>query len=280
MRIGAHVPTRGRLASAVDYAEACGADAIQIFISNPRGWAAPAVRPEAAREFVERRGASAVGAVFVHSSYLVNIASPDATFRRRSVELARRELDAAAMIGADGLVVHAGAGGAGRRQEALERAAASVLAMAAADGPAMLLELTAGGAGAVASTIPQAAELLDAVDRHPSVALCLDTCHLFAAGYPLDDPGGVRASLAELRAHRVARRLRLVHANDARDARGSRRDRHERPGRGRIGEPGLRAVLADAAVRRAAALVETAGDLASHRADVEVLRRLATGGVA
>jgi deoxyribonuclease IV len=275
MRVGAHVPTRGSPANAVDYAVTAGCQAFQIFVSNPRAWAPPTLAPDAAREFAARRAEARVGPVFVHASYLVNIASPDPGFRGRSVDLARRELRAARALGADGLVVHAGAGGPGDRAASLHQAAASVLAIAEADGPEVVLELTAGGAGSVASTIPQAAELLDAVDRHPRVALCLDTCHLFAAGAPLDEPDGARRTLAALRTHRLARRLRLVHANDARDPRGSRRDRHEHPGRGRIGEAGLRAVLADAAVRRAAVLVETPGDLEDHRRDVAVLRTLA-----
>ncbi|HEX2031199.1 MAG TPA: deoxyribonuclease IV [Actinomycetota bacterium] len=275
MRVGAHVPTRGSPASAVDYALAAGCEAFQIFGSNPRAWAPPPIRPSDAEAFRRRRTEAGLGPVFVHSSYLVNVASPDEAFRRRSVDLARRELEAAEALEADGIVVHAGSGGPGERAWALERAAASVEAVVAVDGPDVLLELTAGGAGTVASTIPQAAELLEAVGRHPRVMLCLDTCHLFAAGYPLDDPGAVGPALDELRRHRITRRLRLVHANDARDPRGSRRDRHARPGHGAIGERGLRAVLADPAVRRCAVLVETPGDLEAHRGDVAALRRLA-----
>ncbi len=184
MRVGAHVPTRGRPARAVDHARAAGCQAFQIFASNPRGWAPPGLSLPAAEEFAQRRAELRLGPVFVHSSYLVNIASPDEVFRRRSVDLARRELDAARTLGADGLVVHAGAGAPGERAAALHRAAASVLAIAGSDGPDVLLELTAGGAGTVASTIPQAAELLAAVGGHPRVGLCLDTCHLFAGRGP------------------------------------------------------------------------------------------------
>jgi deoxyribonuclease-4 len=279
MWFGAHVPTRGRPAYAVEYALGIGADAFQIFASNPRAWAPPPpVRPDAARDFREARRAAGMGPTFAHSSYLVNIASPDGGFRRRSVDLARRELDAVAELGADGLVVHAGAGGPGERPASLERAARSVLAIVGdGAGPEVVLELTAGGAGTVASTIPEAAELFEALGRHRRVSMCLDTCHLFAAGAPLDDPGGAATTLDQLRRHRLTRRLRLVHANDARDPRGSRRDRHTHPGQGFIGEAGFRAILADPAVRRYAVLVETRGGPVEHRADVATLRRLATG---
>ena len=277
MRFGAHVPTRGRPAFAVEYALSIGADAFQIFVSNPRAWAPPPpLRADAILEFQEARDAAGVGPVFAHSSYLVNIASPDPAFRRRSVDLARFELDAVAALGVDGLVVHAGAGGSGERPAAVERAARSVVdILGPGGGPDVVLELTAGGAGTVASTIPQAAELLDAVGRHPRAGLCLDTCHLFAAGAPLDTPEGAARALDGLRRHGLARRLRLVHGNDARDPCGSRRDRHTHPGEGFIGETGFRAILADPAVRRCPVLVETRGHEEEHRRDVATLRRLA-----
>ena len=276
MRIGAHVPTGGRPAGAIDSALARDCDAFQIFASNPRAWAAPRVRDDAAEDFRRRRAETGLGPAFAHSSYLVNIASPDRAFRGRSIELARAELEVVEALDADGLVVHAGAGGPGERGEALGRAADSVRRiLGEGEGPPVLLELTAGGAGTVASTIPQAAELVEALDRHPRVALCLDTCHLFAAGYALDTPDGVAEAFDDLGRHGLTDRLRLVHANDARDPRGSRRDRHEHPGEGFIGEAGLRAVLGRPEVERAAALIETRGTADDHRRDVQRLRRLA-----
>ncbi|HXF73444.1 MAG TPA: TIM barrel protein, partial [Actinomycetota bacterium] len=138
---------------------------------------------------------------------------------------------------------------------------------------AVAVELMAGTAGAVASTLPEAARLFDAVgdDR---LRLCLDTCHLFAAGYALDELDGVAACFEELRAVGLADRLILVHANDARHPRGSRRDRHEHPGRGRIGREGFRAILARPELAGLSVIVETEGDARAHRRDVAFLRRL------
>lgn len=276
MRLGAHVPTRGGLRSAIDYAVEAGCEAIQLFVSNPRSWAPPTLSTDAAGEFAERRMETGLGPVFAHTSYMVNIASPNPEFLKRSVDLARRELEATAAIGGDGLVIHAGAGGQGERREAVDRAAASILAIGGdgSDLPEIVVELTAGGAGSVASSIPEAAQLLRAVGHHPRVAFCLDTCHLFAAGYPLDTAEGVARSLVELRMHRLTRRLRVVHANDAKGARGSHRDRHEHIGEGFIGDEGFRAILADPAVRRAAVLIETPGRLEEDRRNLERLRRL------
>jgi len=279
MRIGAHVPTRGRFASAIEAAKQCGAEAIQVFVSNPRAWAPPRVNDADAREFSERRLAARIGPVYGHTTYLVNIAAPHPEFWGQSVELARREMDAVALLGADGLVVHAGAGGPGERSAAVERAARAVVAITGElDGPDLVLELTAGGAGTVASTIPQAAELLEAVGPNPRVSLCIDTCHLFAAGYALETPRGVKEAFAELREHRLAGRLRVVHANDAKFPRGSRLDRHEHVGHGFIGDRGFRAILAEPAVRGCAVLVETPGKLEDHKRNVARLRQLAGVG--
>jgi deoxyribonuclease IV len=276
MNIGAHVPTRGRPAGAVEYALAIGADAFQIFVGNPRAWAPPPVRPDLAAEFRERRLEAGIGAVFVHASYLVNIASPNPAFLERSVELARRELEAAAALGADGLVIHAGAGGPGERAAAVRRAGSSAAAVAGGEEePLVLLELTAGGTGTVASTIPQAGELLEAAGGHPRLGICLDTCHLFAAGYALDQEEGVAACLEELRAGGLDARLELVHANDARDPRGSRRDRHADPGRGHIGEVGFTALFRHPSLRDRTVLAEVPGKEREHARVVADLRRLA-----
>jgi deoxyribonuclease-4 len=276
VRIGAHVPTRGRFARAVDAAKECGAQAIQVFVSNPRAWAPPRVADEDAREFTERRTAARVAPAYGHATYLVNIASPDPDFWRRSVELARLEMEAVALLGADGLVIHAGAGGPGERDAAVERAARAVSAIAGEpEGPDLVLEMTAGGAGTVASTISQAAELLEAVGPNPRVSLCVDTCHLFAAGYGLDNPRGVKEAFAELREHRIVGRVKVVHANDAKYPRGSRLDRHEHVGGGFIGDQGFRAILTEPAVRRSTVLIETPGKLEDDRRNIARLRQLA-----
>jgi deoxyribonuclease-4 len=276
VRIGAHVPTRGRFAWAIDAAERCGAQAIQVFVSNPRAWAPPRVVDADAREFIERRLAARIAPAYGHTTYLVNIASPDHEFWRRSVELARLEMAAVAALGLDGLVIHAGAGGPGERASAVERAALAVQTIVGdLDGPELVLEMTAGGAGTVASTFPQAAEFLEAIGSSPRVSLCIDTCHLFAAGYGLDTPRGAKEAFAELRRHRLASRVRVVHANDAKFPRASRLDRHQHVGQGFIGDRGFRAILAEPTVRRAAVLIETPGKLEDDVRNIARLRQLA-----
>ncbi len=207
MRIGAHVPTRGGLLTAIEAAKGCGAEAVQIFISNPRGWAAPRITREEADAFREAWKGSGLGPLFVHAPYLVNIASPNPEFLVRSVELARASIAACSAIGADGFVVHAGSGGPGEPQEAFERAVATLQAATGEGDTRVVVELTAGTAGSVAATFPEAAALFEAVGD-PRLALCADTCHLFAAGYALDDVRrrrGVFRRASRYRPRRAAR---------------------------------------------------------------------------
>jgi len=276
--IGAHVPTRGRgVAGALESATQVGAAAIQIWGSNPRAWRPPAIRQADVDAFAQALPGSGVRAVFLHAPYMVNVASADEDVRARSVELARATVALADALGADGVVVHAGAAGARTtREAAVERAAASLTEVArAAQRTHVLVELTAGTAGAVASTFPEARELFDACGGHERLALCADTCHLFAAGYELDTADGVASCFGELRRARLARALRLVHANDSRFGRGEHRDAHTHIGRGRIGEAGFAAILAQPAVRRAAVVCETPGRLEDTARNVATLRRLA-----
>jgi deoxyribonuclease IV len=276
VRVGAHLPTRGGILSVLDAAEATGADAVQTFASNPRAWRWPDIDRGVARDFRSRLAESGRGPVFLHAPYLVNIATPNGEFYRRSVDLARATMTAAEAIGARGLVVHAGAGGRSEPEHARARAAAALLQILAEASTAnVVVELTAGGAGSVAARIPEASRLFEAAGRPEGLRLCLDSCHLFAAGYELDGERGAHTVEDELRSARLVRRLVLVHANDARFPRGSRRDRHEHIGEGYIGREGFRRLLARPILRRCAVLCETPGTLDDHRRNIATLRELA-----
>jgi deoxyribonuclease-4 len=264
---------------AIESARACGADAAQIWGSNPRAWAPPSVRAEQAAEFGKAWRAAGLGPLFLHAPYMVNVASPNAEFRRRSERLAAATVALGEAIGAAGVVVHAGSAGAGTgRGEALDRAASVLRAIAAgADRTLVLVELMAGTAGSVASTFPEARRLFESAEMDRRLALCGDTCHLFGAGYGMDSPEGVAECFADLRRAGLARRLKLLHANDSRFPRGSRRDGHTHIGHGFIGETGFRALLAQPIVRRCAVVCETPGRLEDTARNISTLRRLAAG---
>jgi deoxyribonuclease IV len=274
VRLGAHVPVRGGLASAIDAARVCGAEAIQIFVSNPRRWAPPRLASAEADDVRSAFAQAGLGPIFVHAPYLVNIASPNPDVLQRSIELARRSVAASSAVGATGFVVHAGSGGSDEPEVALERAAASLRAIALEGDCAVLIELTAGTRGSVAATFPEARRLFDAAGDE-RLRLCADTCHLFAAGYGLDEPDGVAACFDELRSTGLAERLALVHANDAKHPRGSRRDRHENIGEGLIGVEGFVEILHRPEVAAVPFVLETPGGLEDYTAQIATLRRLA-----
>ena len=243
--VGSHVFVgRGLVAGALRTAEAIGAEAIQVFVGNPRGWAPSAGDPavdEAFRTACTDRGLRS----FVHTPYLVNLGSPTPATYERSVATVEHNLRRAARLGAEGVVVHTGSCVEdGAVDAALRQVREGLLpfldrfdgAGLGDEGPWLLLEPTAGQGRSLCGLVEELGPYLDALDRHPRVGICLDTCHMFAAGAPLDEPGGAAQTLDRLVEVAGAERLRLVHANDSKDPRGSLRDRHERIGDGHIGE--------------------------------------------
>jgi deoxyribonuclease-4 len=273
VRIGAHLRTPGGLRTAVDAARDVGAEAVQLFISNPRAWSGP--RLETARAFGAEWREGGIGPLFVHAPYLVNIASPNPEFLEKSQHLCVQSIRACGVLQAGGFVVHAGAGGPGEPAAAVERSAAVLRAILAetADETRLLVELMAATAGAVASTIEEAARLFEAVGD-TRLGLVLDTCHLFVAGYALDEPAGVDALFAELASSGLTERLSLIHLNDAKFGRGSRRDRHEVVGEGEIGLGGVAAILHRPEVRDLSLVVETPASGERRRLELERIRSL------
>jgi len=276
VRVGAHVRRRsGGIDGAVDECRLRGADAAQIFVSNPRGWAGPRVTEEDAAAFRQSWSASGFGPLVAHAPYLVNIASPNRDFVAKSRALAGSTVRACDALGIDFLVLHAGAGGPTEPAAARDRAATTLrIASDTAEHVRVVVELMAGTAGAVASTIAEAAELLAATDID-GVGLCLDTCHLFASGYALDTAEGVETLFAELVAEGIAGRVALIHANDSLFPRGERRDRHENIGDGFIGQDGWRAIVARPELTDLALILETPGDATRQAEDIALLRSLA-----
>jgi deoxyribonuclease IV len=266
------IATRG-----LEYAAEVGAEAIQVFVSNPRGWAQAPGNPSQDAAFaghVARTGLP----VFVHASYLVNLGSPDAETVTRSAASLRHALRRAARIGARDVVVHTGSAAGGDRAEAMRQVHDTLLPLLeeipGTAGPGLLLEPMAGQGQMLCAAIGDLGPYLDALERHPRVGICLDTCHAFAAGHDLDQPGGAGKLLAELDQVAGPGRLKLVHANDSADGCGSRRDRHANIGAGKIGEAAFAALLRDPVTAGVPFIVETPGKVTAQAQDVAALKRL------
>ena len=249
-RIGAHVPVAGGFAAGLRYAADTGAEAIQVFVSNPRSWSLPA--GDAARQAREAgairdRLDEAALPVFVHTPYLINVGSADPVIRERSVASMRQSLHRGGAIGARGVVVHTGSAAGGDRDKSMlfaRECLLPVLDSIPADGPDLLLEPMAGQGQMLCATLADLGPYLEMLQWHPRAAVCLDTCHAFSAGHDLAARGGADAALDELTTVLGGTgRLRLVHANDSKDPCGSHRDRHENIGAGQIGARPFGALL-------------------------------------
>lgn len=276
--IGAHAPVTGWLSrGALKYAATVGADCVQVFVSNPRGWAATPGDPRDDHAFREGCAAGRIP-VFVHAPYLVNLGSPTPATRAKSVDALAHALTRGAEIGATGVVMHSGSAVAGaRRDEALAQVRELLMPLLDAvpeGGPRLLIEPTAGGGQALASRVADLTEYFAVLDDHPGLGVCLDTCHAYAAGHDLAAPGGVRATLGALVKAVGRGRLGLVHVNDSRDPLGSTRDRHATLGEGSIGTDPLRELFVHPATRGVPLVVETPGGAEGHTRDIALLRHL------
>ncbi|MDP9395508.1 MAG: deoxyribonuclease IV [Actinomycetota bacterium] len=284
--VGVHVPVgRGLAAGGLRHAAAVGAEAVQVFVANPRGWALPAGKPDQDEAFLDGCRRDAIPA-YVHSPYLVNLASPTPATLQRSIASVRHSLDRGRVLGARGVVVHTGSSVTGSSVTGSDRAAALAQVRAALlpvleelpdDGPDLLLEPTAGQGQSLCATVDDLGPYLEALEAHPRVGVCLDTCHAFAAGHELSVAGGVRRMLDRLVEVTGPGRLRLVHANDSKDPVGSGRDRHERVGRGHIGEAAFAELFAHPATRGVPVVLETPGEEPEHIEDIAMLRKLRDG---
>ncbi|WP_433049598.1 deoxyribonuclease IV [Dactylosporangium sp. CS-033363] len=280
--VGGHAPAAGGLAkAALRYVAATTASAVQVYVSNPRGWALTEGDPKQDDGFLKGCAEHGVTA-YVHAALLVNLGSPTEATVERSVATLSHALRRAHAIGARGVVFHAGsavdAEHAERAFATVRRVLLPLLDRAAAQGwPPLLVEPSAGGGRSLASRVEHLAEYLAAVDHHPLLGVCFDTCHAWAAGHDLATPGGMTATLDALVAAAGADRLKLIHANDSKDACGSLRDRHESLGKGLIGAAPFAELLAHPAARGVPLIVETPSgdDHADHAADIALLRAAA-----
>jgi len=280
--IGTHVNVgKGLTAGAFAHARELGSDAMQVFVGNPRGWALSAGdRAEDARF---RTACDEVGMrVFIHAPYLVNLGSPTLATYEKSVAVVAHNLRRAAQIGAEGVVVHTGSyvdptDSASRYDAAMRQVREGLLPLLDTlddDSPWLLLEPTAGQGRSLCAGVDDLTAYLGALDFHPRAGICLDTCHVFAAGAPLDEPGGTTATVDRIVEIGGPGRLRLVHANDSMDVRGAHLDRHQQLGRGHIGTGAFSELFAHPATDGVPFILETPGSRDLGNPDFALLEKL------
>ncbi|WP_406305528.1 deoxyribonuclease IV [Streptomyces sp. NBC_00885] len=277
--VGSHVPVAGGLATTgLAYARELAAETVQVFVANPRGWATPAGNPAQDELFRAQCAAEGISA-YVHAPYLINFGSHTEATADKSVESLRHSLRRGREIGAKGVVVHTGSATGGRAREVAlaqvrERMLPLLDELTHDDDPFLLLESTAGQGFSLCSRTWDFGPYFEALDEHPRLGVCLDTCHIFAAGHDLAGPDGMTKTLDLLVGTVGEGRLKLIHANDSKDVAGAHKDRHENIGAGHIGEEPFRELMRHPATEGVPLIIETPGGKEGHSADVARLKKL------
>ncbi len=234
---------------------------IQIFSKQNTRWMGKALEEEEAITFREESARVGVPTVAIHCAYLINLASAREAVRTRSLYALEDEAQRAAMLGVPYLVMHPGSSGEDPEETGEKRLTSALRTFGRFPrGVTLLLENTAGQGNSIGSTIPQLRRLIDASGAPPDVAVCLDSAHLFEAGYDISGDEGWKSLLEELSRHGIFPLVRMWHLNDSKTVLGSRVDRHFHIGEGRIGLPGFRRIVTHPVFRKLPMLLETPKD--------------------
>jgi deoxyribonuclease-4 len=259
MLIGAHVSSSGGIHTALDRGEELGCEAVQVFTQSPRAWRPTAHPDENLDRFRVRRAELGVPVV-CHALYLINLAAPDETIYDKSVTALRHTVDVACRIDAEAVIFHVGSHLGAGFEAGLERVVPALQSCLerCSDTTWLLMENTAGAGGTIGRSLEELERLLDRLDRHPRLGLCLDSCHLYASGYDVTDRAELDRTVDEVDRRIGLDRLRALHVNDSQVPLGSNRDRHDNVGEGLMGD-GLGTFLAHPKLQGLPALLETPG---------------------
>ena len=263
----------GGIDTAIDRIEAVGGDCVQVFTQSPRMWKPTAHKPETIERFKARRAEAGIGGVVCHALYLCNLAAPDPVIYAKSIAAMTATVDAATAIEADAVIFHVGSHLGAGFEATLDRVVAALRQVLEGCGGEtwLLMENSAGPGGTIGRSLAELATLVGALDRHPRLGICLDSCHLYASGHDVTDPSAVASLVAEVDETIGLDRLRALHVNDSATPLGSNRDRHANILEGEIGE-GMGAFLAHPAFQSLSAYLEVPGDCSGP--DANELRKV------
>jgi len=279
LRLGAHESIAGGLYKAFERGVSAGCESLQIWVKNSRQWEAPPLTGEEIRVFQEAREAANIYPVVAHAAYLINLASPKEGLRRRSIEALTLELERCEQLDVPYLVLHPGSHTGAGEAVGLSHIAASLGEVHAATSDyhaQILLETSAGQGSSLGYRFEQLAYLLTHAPEGERLGVCLDTCHVFAAGYELCTRVGYTATLTAFDELIGLDRLKVLHLNDSRHPLGSRKDRHAHIGKGALGLEAFRNLLNDPRLAALPGILETpkSADLHEDRENLAALRAL------
>jgi deoxyribonuclease IV len=275
--LGAHVPVAGGLHKAPENGHAIGAEAIQIFTRNQVQWKSRAVSPDEAAMFRQAVAASGVRMVVTHGSYLINLAARDAAILTKSRDAFVADLERCHALAVPYLIFHPGAHLGAGEEAGLAQVAASlddILARTAGLSVTPLLEVTAGQGTCLGHRFEHIAQILELMRAPEKLGVCLDTCHLLAAGYDIATPEGYEQTVADFDRIVGLAKVRAFHLNDAKKGLGSKLDRHAPIGEGTMGIEPFRRIVNDARFAGLPMVLETPGPLPVWKKELALLRSL------
>ena len=277
MRIGAHVSTAGGVDKAIDRALEMGAEAVQIFTSAPQSWRRREFGAQEVEAFRARAQAEGLGPNYIHGPYLINLASPNRELVAKSVEALVLDMELCHRLGMKGVIFHLGSHKGAGLEEVFGQIVDCLLQVLSRtpEDTWLVLENSAGMGGAVGSRFPELGRIVRAA-AHPRLKVCLDTQHMFAAGYDVRSRQGLEAAMEEFDREVGLERLVAVHANDSKCPLAGGVDRHENIGHGYIGNEGFLNIIAHPAFRDLPFLLEVPGmdGEGPDRPNVEALKGL------
>jgi deoxyribonuclease-4 len=273
MKIGFHISIGGSIDRAIDRAVGMGCNTLQMFSRNPRGWRSRKLDSEAVKSFRVKLKESEIWPVFIHTSYLLNLASPKMEVYQKSTEVFKDELSRAAELSVPYVVTHLGSHLGHGKRNGFKRIVDAINESfsAAENNVVLLLENTAGTRNSMGSSFEDIEYISSRIEDRKRVGVCFDTCHAFATGYDLVSRGAVEHTLQRFDDVIGLENLKLVHLNECKGGLGSKLDRHEHIGMGKIGERGFRNIL-KSKLGQLPLILETPVD--ERRNDVENLRKV------
>lgn len=278
MRIGVHVRRGSNLEEAIRRFAAIGCETIQIFAANPNAWHTSEIKPQVAEELRAVVRELDIHPVVIHTPYLLNLASPDPELQEKSASALADNMHRATVLGAQYVVTHIGSHKGAGVEQGIEQVCRSVSGVLdSVDGNAMLLlENSAGAGNSVGSKFEDLRAILECLSGyHDRLGICLDTAHLWGAGYDISTPEAVERTITEFDTTVGLAHLKVIHMNDTSVELGGKRDRHANIGTGKIGVEGIKALVKHPALSSLVGIIETPPRTRDDdRQDIEILRDL------
>jgi deoxyribonuclease-4 len=275
MKLGLHLSTAGNLVGTPARAKEMGAETIQIFASNPRGWKPTLYSAKQGEAFRVAAKEAGIDPVWFHMIYLVSYGTPDDEAREKSITAMQQTLANADLLGAKGVVTHMGSHKGLGFDQALERITDSYTrSLAESEHSLLCMENSAGAGGNIGNSLEELAAMLEAMKGHPRMAVCIDTAHAFTSGYDLRTAEGLDDFLGRFDSLIGLDRLAVMHLNDSKADYGSHVDRHENIGDGFIGLEGFRHIVGHPKLAGVSGILEVPGIDGKSGPDKENMDRL------